>query len=57
MTATTIHHEAGTAKPLRTMPGWFSVEINGAWMPSIVEGKQRVLDLFDQHAKAKAESR
>lgn len=56
MSATSICHEAGTAKPLLTMPGWFTVEIDGDWMPQVIEGKQRVLDLLDARAATKAAS-
>ncbi|MEV1315290.1 hypothetical protein AB0J14_04315 [Micromonospora arborensis] len=54
MSATTIEHPAGTAKPLLTMPGHYSVDLDGDWMPRIVEGRQHVLDLLDTRAKAKA---
>ncbi len=49
MTATRIVRPAGVATPLLTMPGFFSVEINGAWMPTIVEGKHSAMDLLDAH--------
>ena len=54
MTAAVIRHTAGVAIPLLTMPGWFTVEVYGDWMPQIVEGEQRVLDLLDTRATAKA---
>ncbi len=55
MSPDVIVHEAGTAKRLLSMPDHYSVEL-GDYLPSIVEGELRVLELFRLRAKANAEA-
>jgi len=57
MSPDVINHEAGTAKLLLTMPGdHYTVEVNGDWMPYIVEGESQALALLNLRAKANAEA-